>query len=95
MLPLNTREVPSWKNPVMGLLCPFDNSPSVGTSSSNLAPTELEEGLLKIFERIGVSIPTPVENYASASHSLDPFCMFSLGKSSIHPHIVKVPRDAA
>ncbi|KAI0273041.1 hypothetical protein BGY98DRAFT_999644 [Russula aff. rugulosa BPL654] len=64
VLPLNTREVPSWKNPVMGLLCPFDNSPSVGTSSSNLAPTELEEGLLKIFERIGVSIPTPVENYA-------------------------------
>lgn len=57
----------------MELLCPSDNLTSVGTSSSDLAPTALEEGLQKIFERIGVS----VENQTSASHSLDPFCMFS------------------
>jgi hypothetical protein len=74
----------------MGLLCPFDNSTSVGASSSRLASTELEEGLLKIFESMRLSIPTPVENLASASYSLDPFCMFT-GRSSVHPRIVKVP----
>jgi hypothetical protein len=74
----------------MRLLCPFDNSTSVGTSSSHSASTELEEGLRKIFENIGLSIPNPVENLASASHSLDPFCMFT-GRSSIHSPIVKVP----
>ncbi|KAN0125884.1 hypothetical protein V8E52_001091 [Russula decolorans] len=68
VLPLNAREVPSWHHPVMGLLCPFDNSTSVGTSSSRPASTELEEELLKIFESIGLSTPTPVENLASASH---------------------------
>lgn len=83
----------------MGLLCPFDNynTSDIGTSSSHMAPaerTELEEGLLKIFEKIGVSIPTPVENHAGAFYSLDPFCMFT-GRISIYPRVVKVPRDAA
>jgi len=74
----------------MGLLCPFDNPTSVGTSSSRPGTTELEEGLLKIFESLGISIPTPVENVASASRSLDPFCMFT-DRSSIHSPTVKVP----
>jgi len=62
VLPLNMREVPILQKPVTGLRCPFDNSTSVGTSSSHPHPTstELEEGLQKIFERIGVTIPTPV-----------------------------------
>lgn len=63
VLPLNARDIPSWHKPVMGLLCPFDDSTSVGTSSSH--PTELEEGLLKIFQSIGLSVPTPVENLST------------------------------
>lgn len=76
----------------MGLLCPFDNSTGVGTSSSHPHPasTELEEGLLKIFENIGLSIPTPVENLARASYSLNPFLHFT-DRSSVHAFIVKVP----
>ena len=75
----------------MGLLCPIDDSTGVTSSSDpHPAPTEIEEGLLKIFESIGLPIPTPVKNLASASYSLDPFCMFT-GRSSIHPPFVKVP----
>jgi hypothetical protein len=61
----------------MGVLCPVDHSTSVSTSNSHSAPNELEERLRKVFERTGLSIPNPVENYASASHSLDPFCICS------------------
>lgn len=61
----------------MKLPCPPDNSTSVGTSSSHLAPSGLEQGLREIFERVGLSIPTPVENNASASYSLDSLIVFS------------------
>ncbi len=57
----------------MEILCPFDNPTGVGPSSSPRVPAELEEALLKIFESIGVSLPTPVENFAGASNSFDPF----------------------
>jgi len=64
-LALNRREISSWEKPVMQILCPFDNPTSVGSSSFRGAPAELEDALLKMFESLGVSIPTPVENIAA------------------------------
>jgi hypothetical protein len=89
VLPENMREIPGWINPEMELICSFDNSTTTGPSSSHPASAELEEALLKFFESIGLSIPTPVENIAGASNSLDPLYIFT-SRSSIHSHIVKV-----
>jgi hypothetical protein len=65
VLPENMREIPGWINPEMELICSFDNSTTTGPSSSHPASAELEEALLKFFESIGLSIPTPVENIAA------------------------------
>jgi len=83
------REIPSWQKPVMELLCPFDNSTSVGSSRSQPASTELEEAVLKVFEGIGFSMPSPVENLAGASNSLDAFCTFT-ARCRVRPRIVNV-----
>ncbi|KAF8483534.1 hypothetical protein DFH94DRAFT_722534 [Russula ochroleuca] len=59
------REIPSWKTPDVILVCPSDNSITVRPSHLPPAYAELQETLLKIFECIGLSIPTPVKNPAS------------------------------
>jgi hypothetical protein len=83
------REIPSWKTPDVILVCPSDNSITVRPSHLPPAYAELQETLLKIFECIGLSIPTPVKNPACASTSLDRFYIFT-SRSSVHPRIVKV-----
>jgi hypothetical protein len=89
VLPEELREIPGWVNPEIELTCSFDNSTTTGPSSSHPASTELEEGLLKIFESIGLSVPTPVENLAGASSSSNPLYIF-ISRGSIHSFIVKV-----
>lgn len=54
----------------MMIISPSKNSTTIGPSSSHPATGELEAALRKMFESIGLSIPTPVENLAGESNSL-------------------------
>jgi len=64
-LPEDMREIPSWNSPIVVRRCSFDDSTTARASSSRQASAELETGLRAIFESIGLSIPTPVENLAA------------------------------
>ncbi len=66
-LPEDMREIPSWNSPIVVRRCSFDDSTTARASSSRQASAELETGLRAIFESIGLSIPTPVENLAGTS----------------------------
>jgi hypothetical protein len=89
VLPEELREIPDWINPEIELVYSSDNSTTTGPSNPHPASAELEEALLKIFESIGLSIPTPVENLAGASNSLNPLYIFT-STGSTRSFIVKV-----
>lgn len=71
------REIPSWKSPIVMIRGSFDDSTTARASSSRQASAELETGLRAVFENIGVSVPTPVENIAGTPSSTEFISVYS------------------
>jgi hypothetical protein len=66
------RDIPSEILPAVvkhGLVDIPPNTIRLGASNSRRPPTELEIALLVVFHRIGLSLPTQVEDLARASDS--------------------------
>jgi len=63
-LPVDMREIPSWKQPAVVRRYPLNDTITAGPSGSHAhrASTELEAELRALFQNFGLSIPNPVED---------------------------------
>lgn len=68
LLPADMRVIPKRGPAVVVKFGPPDDSTTNGASSSRPSP-EFEAALVAIFENVGLSIPTPVEDLACTSDS--------------------------
>ncbi|KAI0292029.1 hypothetical protein BC826DRAFT_461051 [Russula brevipes] len=68
LLPADMRVIHKRESPIVVKFGPPDNSTTNRTSNSRPSPA-FEAALLAIFESVGLSIPTPVEDLACASNS--------------------------